>query len=214
MQMKNLEFIYKRKSIRKFKDQEVPKEDLMEILKAATYAPSAKHQQNWHFDVITNKEKIEEVAKVVSDRHMEIANLADNEKDQTNMSKFLKYYTVFKNAPVLILAYVKPYKTVEFKILKDKQEYEKLYNMVVSSQADVQTIGAAVENLLLAAANMGYGACYMTGPIHSRDKIYEVMGHDETKGELMALIPIGVPEDSTASQPPRLPLEDVVTFID
>ena len=45
---------------------------------------------------ITNKEKIDEIAKVVGDRHMEIANLADNEKDQTNMSKFLKYYTVFK----------------------------------------------------------------------------------------------------------------------
>lgn len=212
--MTNLEFIYKRKSIRKFKNQEVPKEDLVEILKAATYAPSAKHQQNWHFDVITNKQKIEEIAKAVSDRHMEIANLADNEKDQINMSKFLKYYTVFKNAPVLVLAYAKPYKTIELKILKDKPEYENLYDLVVSSQADVQTIGAAVENLLLATANMGYGACYMTGPIHSRDKIYEVMGHDETKGELMALIPIGVPEDFTTPQPPRVPLEDVVTFID
>ena len=158
------------------------------MLKAATYAPSAKHQQNWHFDVITNKEKIYEIAKVVGDRHMEIANLADNEKDQTNMSKFLKYYTVFKNAPVLILVYAKPYKTVEYKILKDKPECKELYDMVASSQAEIQTIGAAVENLLLAAANMGYGACYMTGPIHSRDKIYEVMGHDETKGELMAFI--------------------------
>ena len=106
--MTNLEFIYKRKSIRKFKDQEVPKEDLIEMLKAATYAPSAKHQQNWHFDVITNKEKIEEIAKVVGDRHMEIANLADNEKDQANMSKFLKYYTVFKNAPVVVLVYAIP----------------------------------------------------------------------------------------------------------
>ena len=37
--MTNLEFIYKRKSIRKFKNQEVPKEDLIEMLKAATYAP-------------------------------------------------------------------------------------------------------------------------------------------------------------------------------
>ncbi|MDY5213437.1 nitroreductase family protein [Intestinibacter sp.] len=212
--MTNLEFIYKRKSIRKFTEQEVPKEDLIEMLKAATYAPSAKHQQNWHFDVITNKAKIEEIAKVVGERHMEIADIADNEKDQTNMSKFLKYYTVFKNAPVLILVYVKPYKTVEYKILKDKPEYKELYDMVVSSQPEVQTIGAAVENLLLAAANMGYGACYMTGPIHSKDKIYEVIGRDETKGELMALIPVGVPEDLSAPQPPRVPLEDVVTFID
>ena len=39
--MTNLEFIYKRKSIRKFTDQEIPKEDLIEMLKAATYAYSS-----------------------------------------------------------------------------------------------------------------------------------------------------------------------------
>ena len=102
----------------------------------------------------------------------------------------------------------------DINIDKNSTLVKELYDMVASSQAEIQTIGAAVENLLLAAANMGYGACYMTGPIHSRDKIYEVMGHDETKGELMALIPVGVPEDMSAPQPPRLPLEDVVTFID
>ena len=212
--MADLDFIYKRKSIRKFKDQEVPKEDLMEMLKAATYAPSAKNQQNWHFTVITNKDKIEEIAKVVADRHTEIADLAEEEKDRDNMNKFLKYYTVFKNAPVLVLFYAKPYKSIEYKILNDKPECKDLYDIAISSKSEIQTIGAAIENFLLAAANMGYGACYMTGPIHSKDKIYEIIGHDESEGELMALVPVGVPEDKEAPQPKRLPLEDVVTFID
>ncbi|MGN1031944.1 MAG: nitroreductase family protein [Intestinibacter sp.] len=212
--MADLDFIYKRKSIRKFKDQDIPKEDIIEMLNAAIHAPSPKHQQNWHFVVITNKDKINEIAKVVGDRHTEIANAADNEKDKEGMNKFLKYYTVFKNAPVLILAYAKPFKTVEFKILKDKPEYKDIYDMATSNRADAQTIGAAIENLLLAAANMGYGACYMTGPMHSKDKIYEIIGNDEARGELMALIPVGVPEDKIAPQPKRLPLEDVVTFID
>lgn len=212
--MADLDFIYKRKSIRKFKDQEVPKEDLMEMLKAATYAPSAKNQQNWHFTVITNKDKIEEIAKVVADRHTEIADLAEEEKDRDNMNKFLKYYTVFKNAPVLVLFYAKSYKSIEYKILNDKPECKDLYDIAISSKSEIQTIGAAIENFLLAAANMGYGACYMTGPIHSKDKIYEIIGHDESEGELMALVPVGVPEDKEASQPKRLPLEDVVTFID
>ena len=212
--MENLDFIYKRKSIRKFKDQDVPKEDLMEMLKAATHAPSAKHQQSWHFVVITNKDKINEIAKVVGDRHTEIANMADNEKDQATMNKFLKYYTVFKNAPVLVLAYVKPYKSIEYDILSNNTDKKHLYDIAISAKAEIQTIGAAIENFLLAAANMGYGTCYMTGPIHSKDKIYEVIGHDETRGELMALIPVGIPEDETPPQPKRLPIEDVVTFID
>ena len=31
--MKNLDFIYNRKSVRKFKNEEVPKEDIIKILK-------------------------------------------------------------------------------------------------------------------------------------------------------------------------------------
>ncbi|WMT80585.1 hypothetical protein TEMA_09060 [Terrisporobacter mayombei] len=46
--MSNLDFIYKRKSVRKFKDEMVPKEDIDKILKAATFAPSARNRQNWH----------------------------------------------------------------------------------------------------------------------------------------------------------------------
>jgi nitroreductase len=214
MEMTNLEFIYKRKSIRKFTDQEIPKEDLIEMLKAATYAPSAKHQQNWHFDVITNKEKIDEIAKVVGDRHMEIANLADNEKDQTNMSKFLKYYTVFKNAPVLILVYAKPYKTVEYKILKENNAPQEVLDILVSPQSAAQGIGAAVENILLAATEMGYGTCYMTGPTHAKKEIEELIGFEKEGYELMSMISLGVAEDDTPKQPPRKPLEEVVTFID
>ena len=157
---------------------------------------------------------INKMADIVTKSHENIGQLAKNEKDFKRHMSVINYYTCFKHAPVVIIVYSCEYKMIEYKILKDKPECKELYNMATSSQAEIQTIGAAVENLLLAAANMGYGACYMTGPVHSRDKIYEVMGHDETKGELMALIPVGVPEDSSAPQPPRLPLEDVVTFID
>ena len=62
--MKDLDFIYKRKSVRKFKDEEVPKEDIVELLKAATYAPSPKHQQNWHFIVLQNKEMLRDIQLV------------------------------------------------------------------------------------------------------------------------------------------------------
>ena len=41
--MNKLDFIYNRKSIRKFKDDKLPKEDILEMIKAATYAPSPKN---------------------------------------------------------------------------------------------------------------------------------------------------------------------------
>ena len=51
-------FIYlakSRRSIRKFKDKDVTKEQLMKLIEAAQSAPSGGNCQPWHFYVITNK---------------------------------------------------------------------------------------------------------------------------------------------------------------
>ena len=88
--MNNLEFIYNRKSIRKFKDIKIPKEDIMELIKAGTFAPSPKHQQNWHFVVLENREMINQLADIVKDSHEKIGQLAKNEKD------FKKHMSVIK----------------------------------------------------------------------------------------------------------------------
>jgi nitroreductase len=45
-----------RRSIRKYKDQKISKDDLNSILKAAMYAPSAMNLQAWHFIVIDDKQ--------------------------------------------------------------------------------------------------------------------------------------------------------------
>jgi nitroreductase len=43
------EAIQERRSIRKFKEDPVPKEKLIDILEAATLAPSGKNKQTWKF---------------------------------------------------------------------------------------------------------------------------------------------------------------------
>ncbi|MGL5717860.1 MAG: nitroreductase family protein [Paraclostridium sp.] len=212
--MTNLSFIYNRKSVRKFKDTPVPKEDIMELLKAATFAPSPKHQQNWHFVVLQNKELINEIADIVDKRHDEIGALAKTEKDNKTHMAFKKYYSAFRYAPVVIVVYGSPYKMIEHKILKENGASEDTLNTLVSAQSGAQGIGAAVENFLLAATEMGYGTCYMTGPTHSKAEIENLIGFDKPGYELMSMISLGVAEDSTPPQPPRKPLEDVVTFID
>ena len=117
--MANLDFIYQRKSIRKFKDTPIPKQDILELLKAATYAPSPKHQQNWHFVILQNKKLIHEMADLVTKSHQTIGNLAKNERDYTRHMSVINYYTCFKDAPVVILVYGCEYKMIEYKILKE-----------------------------------------------------------------------------------------------
>lgn len=212
--MTNLDFIYNRKSIRQFKEGRVPKEDILELLRAGTYAPSPKHQQNWHFVVISNKDKIDKIAEIVTQSHERIGQLAKDEKDFKQHMRFLKYYTCFRYAPVLIMVYGCEYKMIEYKILKENNTPQEVLDTLKSPQSGAQAIGAAVENILLAATKMGYGACYMTGPIHAKHEIEECIGFEKEGYTLMSMVALGEPEEDTPNQPPRKNLEEVVTFIE
>ena len=55
--------LFHRVSIRKYQDRPVEREKIVEILRAAMAAPSAKNQQPWEFYVVTDKEKIRELSK-------------------------------------------------------------------------------------------------------------------------------------------------------
>lgn len=116
--MKNLEFIYNRKSIRKFKDIQIPKEDILTLLDAATQAPSPKHQQNWHFVVLQNRDIINQMSDIVTESHTQIANLAPTKEQGEKYMRLLKYYTLFKHAPVVIIVYGNEYDMIEYDILK------------------------------------------------------------------------------------------------
>lgn len=212
--MNVLEAIYARKSIRKFKDEAVPKEDILKMLEAATQAPSPKHQQNWNFVVLTNRELINKMADIVTESHEKLGEIAKTEKDRKIHMSVIKYYTCFKNAPAVIIVYGSEYKMIEYKILKENNAPQEVLDVLVSPQSAAQGIGAAVENILLAATEMGYGTCYMTGPMHAKKEIEELIGFEKEGYKLMSMISLGVAEDDTPKQPPRKPLEEVVTFID
>lgn len=53
--------IYSRRSIRKFKDQPVEDELIHKMLRAAMYAPSAGNEKPWHFIVVKDRGKLNEI---------------------------------------------------------------------------------------------------------------------------------------------------------
>lgn len=55
--------LFHRVSIRKYQDRSVEREKIVEILRAAMAAPSAKNQQPWEFYVITKKDTLEKLSK-------------------------------------------------------------------------------------------------------------------------------------------------------
>lgn len=59
-----MENLFHRTSVRKYLEKPVEKAKILEILRAAMAAPSACDQQPWRFTVVTDREKIRELAAV------------------------------------------------------------------------------------------------------------------------------------------------------
>jgi len=72
------EVIRKRRSIRKFKDDPIPKEMINEIIKSAMFAPSAVNRRPVHLLVIEDRETIGKIRKLRESafRFLETAPLA------------------------------------------------------------------------------------------------------------------------------------------
>jgi nitroreductase len=78
--MNVLEAIKTRRSVRKYKPQEIPVGDLKEILKAAQLAPSAGNRQPWRFVVVRDSETKRRLAEIARNQTW-IAALAMDKDD-------------------------------------------------------------------------------------------------------------------------------------
>lgn len=63
--METIEALVTRRSVRKYKDQQIEKEKMEAILKSAMYAPSAMNLQAWHFIVIDDTHILNEIIKSI-----------------------------------------------------------------------------------------------------------------------------------------------------
>ncbi len=59
-----MDAIFKRRSIRRYKDGSVSDETIEKLLKAAMAAPSAGNEQPWHFVVVKDKEMLKRLSKL------------------------------------------------------------------------------------------------------------------------------------------------------
>ena len=62
--MEVLDAIETRRSVRKFKTEEIPEEDLMKILEAGRLAPSAGNRQPWRFVVVRDAGTVKQKERI------------------------------------------------------------------------------------------------------------------------------------------------------
>lgn len=201
------EVIAARRSIRVFTEDAVPKADLERILFAATLAPSGTNSQPWHFVVVEDREKREKMAAVVHEKMDEILTWPEAEGRERRINAYRRPFTFFKEAPVVIAVLAMDHQAVVHKTI-EAHGISQRRNRPSSSHLSV---GAAVQNLVLYASALGYGCCWMTGPMIAADEIEAILEVEEP-WYLASVVPLGLP----AENPPprsRKGLDKVVTWM-
>jgi nitroreductase len=176
------EAIENRRSIRRFKDKPIEKKTIERLINAAMWAPSGMNRQNWFFVVVqgTIKEKLIEISRRAFDKfiYKNLSKVFHDRVDVINESK--RFFYTLGSAPIIVCVY--RISTVEGEL------------------TDIQSVAAAIENLLLLLCDEGLGGCWMTGSVYLEDEINEILGVEGKK--LQAIIPVGIP-DTVPPSPKR-----------
>lgn len=191
------QIIADRKSIRKYTSEDIPDQVLEKMLTAANQAPSACNNQMWRFIAIKNKEVLGKFEQAINAELEKMKTWPEAQHIQSRLESKKRAINFFTKAPVTVAVFMTAYKYYDpeyIEVLK-RHGYDEEQIKYRLGHADIQSIGAAIQNLLLAAEAEGYGACWMCEPLIAAEQIRQIVGLDEGH-RLMALVPIGKPEFS------------------
>ena len=188
--MNTLDAIAARRSIRKFKHVPIPEEVMQKILTAAIQAPSASNRQPWRFILIQGEKKVK-MLRILRDRITR-----DKARGEDIGSSEWSAH-VMEEAPVTVFVFnpegLRPWR---------KHTTEQMFMDVL----DIQSIGAAIQNMLLAAEDQGLGSLWICDVFIAYKKLCKWLGE---KGELIAAVSFGYADESPTARP-RKPMSEVV----
>lgn len=181
--------IEERRSIRKFKNKIVPKETIERLLELATKAPSGKNRQPWRFVVIQNNKKNElvNIMKNISNQHKE---------QNKSIGSFELSINSINEASAVILV---------FNTFSNFEEDYNHYRLLT----DTQSIGAAIQTIILAAQDFELGTLWICDIFHCD---IEICSWLDRKDELVAAVAIGYPNQFPYPRP-RKSVEAVTEWI-
>lgn len=195
------EAIEQRRSIRKFKSDPVPDEQIMSLLDAARLAPSGCNAQPWRFKVVKDRET-----------KLKLTQAAYNQ-------------SFIAEAPVVMVccADIRAYLEGTVSGLQDLgktgsvedriantilEKASKQKNMTIDQLGErvALNVAIAIEHIVLRALDFGLGSCWVR--LVDRQMIRDIFGWDDNL-YVVALLPIGHPAE-TPEPRKRLKLEDML----
>ena len=183
-----IDAIKDRRSIRRYRTDEVPRPYIEEILRAGTLAPSSKNMQPWKLTVVQGEAKKEMLHVMEDGLNRERINplLPESRK----LLKGAEYtLSIMKQAPVIIFVTNRNGTDIREKMDAEERIYE---------ICNAQSVGAAIENMTLAATELGLGSLWICDTYFAYDELTEWLGD---AGALYVALAVGYADENPAPRP-------------
>jgi nitroreductase len=198
-----------RTSVRRFRPDPVPRDDVRAMVDLAVRAANAGNAQMWRF-VAVRDAALRAGMRVAVDEALDEAAAWPELRDMAADIKQLRAFsTFFADAPLVMAVCALPY-TSRGDVMLDRRGLGRAEHDRLRARPDLQSIGAALQLLCTAAHALGYGSCWMTAPVLAAPAIERLLGI-EPPAKLVAVVPIGVPLNDHGPTA-REPVEDVLEF--
>jgi nitroreductase len=176
--MNTHEAISQRRSIRRFKSETISHESITKILNSAIQAPSGKNRQPWRF-IVVKEDKRPEMIRIMRES---IAKIKQQGGD-TGSSEWTA--NSMEKAPVTIFVFNT--------YAENTEDHGHTSNVV-----DVQSIGAAIQNMLLSAHELGIGSLWICDVFYAYKELCEWLGETH---EMIAAVSLGYPDEYPGARP-------------
>lgn len=177
--METLQAIATRRSVSKVKPDRPPRELVERLLEAAAQAPNHRRSEPWRFHVLAGKAR-EELGKAMAEALRQRMADPDSAEGRSLLAKEMEKPL---RAPVIIVVGSK-----------------RSENRKVVPIEDVEATAAAVENLLLAAHDLGLAAIWRTGDPAYDPLVKEFFGLGP-EDHLVGFVYVGYPDIPPAPSP-------------
>lgn len=190
-----IEALKKRRSIRKYHNRPVSNQIIRELLDAAKWAPSAHNSQPWRFIVLQDKSAKRKFAEAMAE-DWRADMIKDGVPEEIREMHAKSSVDRFTNAPTLIVVCV---------TMRDMVNRTSDLERKNERDMAVQSVGAAVQNILLAAESKNLGSCWFCAPLFCKNSVRRTLEIPEDV-EPHALLALGYPAEKP-HPPPRNPVE-------
>lgn len=192
-----------RRSVRRYLDLEVPDEKVERVLEAARWAPSPHGTQPYRLAVIRShgaKARLAEAMGEAWTRNLEM----DEQPEEVVRRRLDGSKRRLMDAPVLILVCLYAGDLDHYPDEKRQRDEETMA---------VQALGAATQNMLLAAYEQGLDTGWMCAPLFTPETVVEALKLDEGIVP-QALIALGYADGDPPKRRPKRSLDDLIVYRD